>query len=100
VRKTPVDVAESHPSTCRISGTRRCLSRASSPLNAEIVAQRQSASGIRTALSAGRVSSVVQLPFTREEFFELLADYNVALLPAVAALWVASVLVRLRESGS
>jgi hypothetical protein len=35
----------------------------------------------------------VQLPFTREAFFDLLADYNVALWPAVAALWVASVLV-------
>ena len=31
-------------------------------------------------------------PFTREEFFDLLAAYNGALWPAVVALWVASVL--------
>ena len=32
------------------------------------------------------------LPFTREEFFDLLAAYNGALWPAAVALWVASVL--------
>jgi Family of unknown function (DUF6064) len=35
----------------------------------------------------------VQLPFTREEFFDLFAQYNAALWPAVAALWIASVLI-------
>jgi hypothetical protein len=39
---------------------------------------------------------VVQLPFTREEFFDLFADYNLTLWPAVAGLWVASVLVCVR----
>jgi hypothetical protein len=38
----------------------------------------------------------VQLPFTSEEFFALLAAYNVALWPAVIALWVASALVCVR----
>jgi hypothetical protein len=37
--------------------------------------------------------ATVDLPFTQHEFFDLLADYNAALWPAVAALWVASVLV-------
>jgi hypothetical protein len=35
----------------------------------------------------------VELPFTRDEFLDLFADYNLALWPAVAALWVASVLI-------
>ena len=34
----------------------------------------------------------MRLPFTREQFFDLLAAYNAALWPAVIALWVASVL--------
>ena len=34
----------------------------------------------------------MRLPFTREEFFDLLAAYNGALWPAAVALWVASVL--------
>jgi hypothetical protein len=34
----------------------------------------------------------VQLPFTREEFFDLFAAYNTSLWPAVVALWVASAL--------
>jgi hypothetical protein len=33
----------------------------------------------------------MQLPFTRQEFFDQLAAYNGALWPAVVALWVASV---------
>lgn len=33
----------------------------------------------------------MQLPFTREEFFNLFAAYHAALWPAVVALWVASV---------
>ena len=53
----------------------------------------ESARGIRTAASIVGWVSPVQLPFTRVEFFDLLADYNVALWPAVAALWVASILV-------
>jgi hypothetical protein len=32
----------------------------------------------------------VQLPFTREQFFDLFADYNAALWPALAVLWIAS----------
>ena len=35
----------------------------------------------------------MQLPFTHEAFFDLLADYNSALWPAAAAMWLASVLV-------
>jgi hypothetical protein len=38
-------------------------------------------------------SVVVELPFTRDEFLDLFADYNLALWPAVATLWVASVLI-------
>ena len=33
----------------------------------------------------------MQLPFTREQFFDLFAAYNAALWPALAALWLASV---------
>ena len=33
----------------------------------------------------------MQLPFTKEQFFDLLAAYNVALWPALLALWIASV---------
>ncbi len=32
----------------------------------------------------------MQLPFTREQFFDLFAAYNEALWPAAAALWIAS----------
>ena len=35
----------------------------------------------------------MQLPFTREQFFDLLAAYNMTLWPALIALWIASVLV-------
>ena len=35
----------------------------------------------------------MQLPFTNEQFFDLLAAYNVGLWPALLALWIASVLV-------
>ena len=35
----------------------------------------------------------MQLPFTREQFFDVFAAYNAALWPGVLALWTASVLV-------
>ena len=35
----------------------------------------------------------MQLPFTKEQFFDLFAAYNVELWPALIALWIASVLV-------
>jgi hypothetical protein len=35
----------------------------------------------------------MQLPFTREQFFDLFAAYNGALWPVLAGLWVASALV-------
>lgn len=35
----------------------------------------------------------MQLPFTKEEFFDLFAAYNVGLWPALIALWIASVVV-------
>jgi hypothetical protein len=35
----------------------------------------------------------MQLPFTREQFFDVFAAYNAALWPGVLALWIASVLV-------
>jgi hypothetical protein len=34
----------------------------------------------------------MQLPFTTEQFFDLLAAYNVALWPALAVLWMASLI--------
>src|SRR4051794_40253200 len=34
----------------------------------------------------------MQLPFTHDQFFDLLAAYNAALWPAVVALWLASAL--------
>jgi len=34
----------------------------------------------------------VQLPFTKEQFFDLLAAYNVEVWPDLLALWIASVL--------
>jgi hypothetical protein len=41
----------------------------------------------------------MQLPFTREQFFDLLAAYNEALWPAAVGLWIASaVIVALRLS--
>ena len=41
----------------------------------------------------------MQLPFTREQFFDLFVAYNEALWPAVVALWIASaVVVALRLS--
>ena len=41
----------------------------------------------------------MQLPFTREQFFDLFVAYNAALWPAAVALWVASgVIVALRLS--
>jgi uncharacterized protein DUF6064 len=42
----------------------------------------------------------MQLPFTREQFFDLFAAYNEALWPAAVALWIVSaVTVRLLLSG-
>ena len=35
----------------------------------------------------------MQLPFTREQFFDLFAAYNQTLWPAAAALWIASAVV-------
>ena len=35
----------------------------------------------------------MQLPFTREQFFELFAAYNKALWPAAVALWMASAVI-------
>jgi hypothetical protein len=35
----------------------------------------------------------MQLPFTREQFFDVFAAYNATLWPGVLALWIASVLV-------
>ena len=40
----------------------------------------------------------MQLPFTREQFFDLFVAYNDALWPAVVALWIATVIVALRLS--
>ena len=37
----------------------------------------------------------MQLPFTKDQFFDLFAAYNGALWPALIALWVASVVVSL-----
>jgi hypothetical protein len=38
----------------------------------------------------------MQLPFTREQFFDLFAAYNSALWPAVLALWLASIVMAVR----
>ena len=40
----------------------------------------------------------MQLPFTREQFFDLFVTYNEVLWPAVVALWIATVIVALRLS--
>jgi uncharacterized protein DUF6064 len=37
----------------------------------------------------------MQLPFTKDQFFDLFAAFNVALWPALIALWIASVVVSL-----
>jgi hypothetical protein len=37
----------------------------------------------------------MQLPFTRDQFFDLFAAYNASLWPVIVALWVASILVTL-----
>ena len=49
--------------------------------------------GIWPALSRGDASArpAMQLPFTRDQFFDLFAAYNEALWPALIALWIASV---------
>ncbi|HVH56622.1 MAG TPA: DUF6064 family protein [Vicinamibacterales bacterium] len=55
--------------------------------------------GIRPALFAADVKfqTAMQLPFTKEQFFDLFVAYNAALWPAVVALWIASaVIVALR----
>ena len=39
----------------------------------------------------------MQLPFTREQFFDLFVAYNEALWPAVVALWIASALIVARR---
>jgi hypothetical protein len=49
--------------------------------------------GMRPALDSPWGRSAVQLPFTKDQFFDLLAAYNVGLWPALLALWIASVLV-------
>ncbi len=38
-------------------------------------------------------STAMQLPFTRDQFFDLFVEYNEALWPAVVVLWIASALV-------
>jgi Family of unknown function (DUF6064) len=38
----------------------------------------------------------VQLPFTKEQFFDVFAAYNASLWPAWVALWIASVVVSVR----
>lgn len=38
----------------------------------------------------------MQLPFTRQQFFDLFADYNEALWPAIVVLWIISAVVSLR----
>jgi hypothetical protein len=40
----------------------------------------------------------MQMPFTREQFFDLFVAYNEALWPAVVAMWIASTVVALRLS--
>jgi len=42
----------------------------------------------------------MQLPFTKEQFFDVFAAYNEALWPALVALWVASMVVSLLLPGS
>jgi hypothetical protein len=56
--------------------------------------------GIWPALVAVDVKSdAMQLPFTREQFFDLFVAYDEALWPAVVALWIASAaIVALRLS--
>jgi hypothetical protein len=39
------------------------------------------------------VRPIMQLPFTREQFFDLFAAYNAAVWPALVVLWVASAAV-------
>ena len=39
----------------------------------------------------------MQLPFTREQFFDLFGSYNEALWPAAIALWIASVVIVARR---
>lgn len=39
----------------------------------------------------------MQLPFTREQFFDLFVAYNEALWPAVVALWIASTVIVARQ---
>ena len=38
----------------------------------------------------------MELPFTKEQFFDLLADYNMGLWPVLLVLWIVSVLVSVR----
>ena len=42
---------------------------------------------------ADREAIAMQLPFSREQFFDVFAAYNATLWPGVLALWIASVLV-------
>jgi len=40
----------------------------------------------------------MQLPYTREQFFDLFAAYNETMWPAPMVLWISSVIVALRLS--
>jgi hypothetical protein len=46
----------------------------------------------RAPLAHGEAMTM-QLPFTREQFFDVFAAYNATLWPGVVALWIASGLV-------
>ena len=73
-------------STCEAAQTSRFCAR-----TAEHLSRRP---GIEPALSAGTPSVTrMQQPFTKEQFFDLFAAYNVALWPGPHAPWIASVVV-------
>jgi hypothetical protein len=48
----------------------------------------------QSAIAPG--GEAVQLPFTREQFFDVFAAYNAALWPGALALWLASLLIAAR----
>src|SRR3982751_6505872 len=89
-RKVPVE--------CRIFGKMRRRRRRTRRRKPVVPArERRNALSLRLgiwpALSYRWRRSAVQLPFTKEQFFDLLAAYNGGLWPALLALWIASVLV-------
>src|SRR4029078_11135238 len=73
---------------CRSASFRRDRASPSDDADWKWVPMAASWSGRHTK---GRARLPMQLPFTGEQFFDLLAEYNAGLWPALVVLWTMSV---------